>query len=70
MTGLHLGAADTDTSADYDGDRIDPAEIVRLAVDGIEAGKPEVVADKWSAHVKASLAEDPSAFYHPASAVG
>ncbi|WP_030490304.1 SDR family oxidoreductase [Micromonospora chokoriensis] len=63
VTGLHLGSADTDMSAGYDGDKIDPADVVRAALDGIEAGRIEVVADEWSAYVKASLANDPSAFY-------
>jgi NAD(P)-dependent dehydrogenase (short-subunit alcohol dehydrogenase family) len=63
VTGLHLGSADTDMMADYDGDKIDPADVVRAGLDGIEAGKLEVVADEWSAYVKASLAADPSAFY-------
>ncbi|SCF16717.1 Short-chain dehydrogenase [Micromonospora coriariae] len=63
VTGLHLGTADTDMTADYDGDKMDPADVVRAALDGIEAGKLEVIADEWSAHVKASLAGDPSAFY-------
>ncbi|MET8306777.1 SDR family oxidoreductase [Micromonospora sp. NPDC005173] len=63
VTGLHLGSADTDMSAGYDGDKVDPAEVVRGALDGVEAGKLEVVADEWSANVKASLAADPSAFY-------
>ncbi|MFI6262539.1 SDR family oxidoreductase [Micromonospora sp. NPDC051006] len=63
VTGLHLGLADTDMSADFEGDKIDPAVVARLALDGVEAGKLEVVADEWSAQVKASLAADPSAFY-------
>ncbi|MEV1330364.1 SDR family oxidoreductase [Micromonospora costi] len=63
VTGLHLGSADTDMSADYDGDKTDPADVVRAALDGVEAGKLEVVADEWSAYVKTSLAADPSAFY-------
>jgi NAD(P)-dependent dehydrogenase (short-subunit alcohol dehydrogenase family) len=63
VTGLHLGAADTDMTADYEGDKVDPADVVRTALDGIEAGKIEVVVDEWSAHVKASLAADPSLFY-------
>lgn len=49
VTGLHLGSADTDMSAGYDGDKVDPAEVVRAALDGVEAGKLEVVADEWSA---------------------
>ena len=63
MTGLHLGAADTDMSAGYDGFKADPAIIVKAALDGIEENRLEVVADEWSATVKASLAEDPSRFY-------
>ncbi|MBL7262128.1 SDR family oxidoreductase [Paractinoplanes lichenicola] len=63
VTGLHLGSADTDMSADYEGDKVDPAVVVGKALDGIEENRLEVVADEWSAHVKASLAEDPSRFY-------
>lgn len=63
VTGLHLGAADTDMMADYDGPKIAPAAVVKAALDGIEANRFEVVADEWSAHVKASLADDPSKFY-------
>ncbi|MFI6784815.1 SDR family oxidoreductase [Micromonospora sp. NPDC050276] len=63
VTGLHLGAADTDMMAGYDGDKMDPADVVRVALDGVEADRIEVLADEWSRHVKASLANDPSAFY-------
>ncbi|WP_234359184.1 SDR family NAD(P)-dependent oxidoreductase [Plantactinospora sp. BC1] len=63
VTGLHLGAADTDMMADYHGEKGDPADVVRAALDGTEAGRLEVVADEWSVHVKASLAADPGAFY-------
>ena len=63
VTGLHLGAADTDMMGDYDGPKIDPALVVQAALDGIEENRLEVVADEWSATVKASLAADPSLFY-------
>ncbi|MFD0783977.1 SDR family oxidoreductase [Micromonospora azadirachtae] len=63
VTGLHLGAADTEMMTRYDGDKGDPADVVRAALDGVEADKLEVIADEWSAHVKASLAADPSIFY-------
>jgi NAD(P)-dependent dehydrogenase (short-subunit alcohol dehydrogenase family) len=63
VTGLHLGAADTDMMAGYQGDKADPADVVRAALDGIEQDRLEVVVDEWSATVKASLAEDPSRFY-------
>ncbi|MGX6605766.1 SDR family oxidoreductase [Micromonosporaceae bacterium Da 78-11] len=66
VTGVHLGAADTDLMAGYEGPMIDPADVARAALDGVEAEKYEVVVDDWSAHVKASLAGDPRAFYDPA----
>ncbi|MEV4756525.1 SDR family NAD(P)-dependent oxidoreductase [Micromonospora sp. NPDC049559] len=63
VTGLHLGVADTDMSAWYEGDKGDPVDVVRAGLDGIEAGRLEVLADAWSAHVKRSVAGDPSEFY-------
>ncbi|KMS84395.1 SDR family oxidoreductase [Prauserella rugosa] len=60
VTGLHLGAVDTDFSAGYDGPKGDPAAVASAALDGIEAGATEVLADPWSVHVKASLAADPA----------
>ncbi|MET8360692.1 SDR family oxidoreductase [Micromonospora sp. NPDC005171] len=63
VTGLHLGAADTDMMAGYDVDKMDPADVVRAALDGVEAGRVEVLADESSTYVKASLANDPSDFY-------
>ncbi|WP_426511885.1 hypothetical protein ACPPVO_15395 [Dactylosporangium sp. McL0621] len=41
----------------------DPAAVVRAGLDGLEAGRVEVPADAWSAHVKASLAAGPREFY-------
>ncbi|MTD52681.1 SDR family oxidoreductase [Amycolatopsis pithecellobii] len=63
VTAVHAGSVDTDMMAGYDVPKTDPAEVVRLALDGIENGKLEVLADEWSAYVKASLANDPAEFY-------
>ncbi|WIM93515.1 SDR family oxidoreductase [Actinoplanes oblitus] len=63
VTGVHLGAADTDMMAGYDGPLLDPAQVVRAALDGVEAGRLEVVVDEWSATVKAALSRDPHEFY-------
>jgi NAD(P)-dependent dehydrogenase (short-subunit alcohol dehydrogenase family) len=63
VQGVHLGAADTDLMAGYEGDMIDPAEVARASLDGVERGAAEVVVDDWSALVKASLAHAPEAFY-------
>lgn len=63
VTGVHLGAADTDFVADYDGPKIDPAIVARAALDGVESGRFEVLVDDWSAMIKATLARDPGEFY-------
>lgn len=63
VQGLHLGAADTDIMAGYDGPMVDPADVARASLDGVAGGASEVVVDEWSAMVKASLAHDPDAFY-------
>jgi NAD(P)-dependent dehydrogenase (short-subunit alcohol dehydrogenase family) len=63
VTGLHLGAADTDMMAWYDGDKTAPEVIVAAALDGLEADRTEVLADVWSKQAKAWLAEDPSVIY-------
>jgi NAD(P)-dependent dehydrogenase (short-subunit alcohol dehydrogenase family) len=63
VTGLHLGAADTDMTAGYDVPKTDPAVIVKAGLDGLEAGDWEVLADEWSRVAKAALAADPRAYY-------
>lgn len=63
VQGLHLGAADTDIMAGYDGPMVDPADVARASLDGVERDAAEVVVDDWSALVKASLAHAPEGFY-------
>ena len=63
VVGLHLGYADTPMTAGVDADKADPAEVVRLAYDGIVAGEFEVLADAPSAAVKKLLAEPIEAMY-------
>lgn len=63
VTSVHLGLADTDMAKSIQGPKTDPAVVVRTTLDAVEAGDLEVVVDEWSAMVKASLAQDPRAFY-------
>lgn len=63
VQGLHLGAADTDIMAGYEGQMIDPMEVAIASLDGVQRDAAEVVVDEWSALVKASLAADPATFY-------
>jgi NAD(P)-dependent dehydrogenase (short-subunit alcohol dehydrogenase family) len=63
VTGLHLGAADTDMTAGYDVPKTDPAVVVKAGLDGLEAGDWEVLVDEWSRVAKAALTADPRAYY-------
>jgi NAD(P)-dependent dehydrogenase (short-subunit alcohol dehydrogenase family) len=63
VLGLHLGAADTDMMAGYDGPLLKVSDVVRAALDGLADGAVEVLVDDWSRTVKAGLAEDPAEFY-------
>jgi NAD(P)-dependent dehydrogenase (short-subunit alcohol dehydrogenase family) len=69
VQGVHLGAADTDIMAGYDGPKIDPRDVARATLDGVAAGEIEVVVDDWSRMVKDSLSADPKAFYQQMQAI-
>ena len=56
VTGLVLSATDTDMMAGWDIPKNDPADVVRAALDGLEAGATEVIADQDTADAKAALA--------------
>ena len=56
VTGLYLSSTDTDMLAGWDIPKNDPADVVRAALSGLEAGAPEVLADQETADTKASLA--------------
>ncbi|MFI6309833.1 SDR family oxidoreductase [Nocardia fusca] len=58
VTGLHVGYVDTDLTADVEAPKTSAAEVAALALDGIETGAHEVLADEISRHVKAGLAAD------------
>ena len=63
VVGLHLGYTDTPMVADVTAPKGDPAEVVRLAYNGIESGALEVLADAPSVATKRLLAEPIEAMY-------
>ncbi|WP_447005194.1 SDR family oxidoreductase [Saccharothrix isguenensis] len=63
VTGLLLGPTDTDMTASLDVPKNDPADVVRAALDGVEADRIEVLADEVVVALKAALAADPSTLY-------
>ena len=56
MTGLHVGYVDTDMAAGVDAAKSSPRDVAALAIDGVESGAYEVLADDLSRRVKAGLA--------------
>jgi len=63
VVGLHVGYMDTDMVADVDAPKSSPVDVVRLALDGVEAGELEVLADDVSRQVKAGLSAPVEALY-------
>jgi len=56
VTAVHVGYMDTDMAAFAPADqKTDPAVVARLALDGLFAGEPEVLADELTRETKASL---------------
>jgi hypothetical protein len=46
----------------YDVPKMDPADVARITLDGVEGDAFEVVVDEFTAMVKASLGKDPRDF--------
>ncbi len=63
VLGLHLGYTDTPMTAGVTAEKNDPADVIRDAYDGLEAGQLEVLADDVSIQVKAGLAAPVEALY-------
>jgi NAD(P)-dependent dehydrogenase (short-subunit alcohol dehydrogenase family) len=63
VVGLHVAFVDTDMTARLDVAKSRPEEVVAAALDGIEAGLHEVLADDTSRRIKQGLAEDLSVLY-------
>ena len=60
VTALHVGLIDTDLSAGVPGAKLLPASVADIALNGLERGDVEVLADLWSRTVKGYLALDPA----------
>ncbi|MYW62552.1 SDR family NAD(P)-dependent oxidoreductase [Streptomyces sp. SID8379] len=62
VSALHVGYMDTDMAAHVPADqKSDPAEVAALALRGIGAGLPEILADDITRQVKQGLAATPGA---------
>ncbi len=55
VLGVHVGYVDTAMAAHTTDPKLDPADLVRQVLDGLEAGAFEVLADETSVQAKAGL---------------
>jgi NAD(P)-dependent dehydrogenase (short-subunit alcohol dehydrogenase family) len=55
VSGLYMSFVDTDMSERLDRPKSDPADIVRAALDGLEGGELEILADEATRSVRAQL---------------
>ena len=63
VTALHVGYMDTDMARGFDVEKIDPATVAKLALEGIESGALEVLADETSVQTQAGLSGGVAALY-------
>jgi NAD(P)-dependent dehydrogenase (short-subunit alcohol dehydrogenase family) len=63
VTALHVGYMSTDMTKGIEAKKSDPADIARIALDGIEADQAEIIADDISRTVLASLSGGVAALY-------
>ena len=64
---LHVGYMDTDMTAGVDAPKSDPTVVAAAALDGLEAGQSEVLADEISVTVRSALSGPLSALYPSAA---
>lgn len=67
VSALHVGYMDTEMTAGITDAKSDPADIARIALEGIERGESEIIADDISAAVRARLADGDAGLYPSAT---
>lgn len=55
VLGLHMAYVDTDLTRGFEVPKSSPEDIVKRALDGLESGADEVLADEITQHVKAGM---------------
>lgn len=65
VLGLHMGYVDTDLTRGFEVPKTSPEQIVQRALDGLETGADEVLADEITQHVKQSMTADRPGYLPP-----
>ncbi|MFD2613463.1 SDR family oxidoreductase [Paenibacillus gansuensis] len=63
VAGLHVAFMDTDMTAKITAPKANPADVAKIAIDGVEADSYEILADDWSRKVQKDLAGGVSSIY-------
>lgn len=63
VTGLHVAYVDTAMASSVDAPKSDPRDVAVAALDGIETGAHEVLADDTTRWIKSQLSAGPEALY-------
>ncbi|WP_419884381.1 SDR family oxidoreductase [Paenibacillus sp. B-A-8] len=63
VAGLHVGFMDTDMTTTLEVPKVNPADIAKIAIDGIESGSFEIIADDDSRKIQGALAVGVPALY-------
>ena len=63
VVGVHAGFIDTDMAATVEDFKISPREVAAQTLDAVENGRPEVLTDDWTRHVKDAVATDQETLY-------
>jgi NAD(P)-dependent dehydrogenase (short-subunit alcohol dehydrogenase family) len=63
VSALHVGYMDTDMARNVTAPKSDPADIAKIAIDGIAAGDAEIIADETSKQVLAGLSSGVAGLY-------
>jgi NAD(P)-dependent dehydrogenase (short-subunit alcohol dehydrogenase family) len=62
LLALHMGPVDTQMGTHFPLDKVAPEQVVTAALDGVEAGATEVLADQVARDIKNTLTLDPSRY--------
>jgi NAD(P)-dependent dehydrogenase (short-subunit alcohol dehydrogenase family) len=62
VTGMHMGFVDTDLTRGIEMPKSTPESVVREALDALEAGREEVLADDITRQVKRGLSAEPGVY--------
>jgi NAD(P)-dependent dehydrogenase (short-subunit alcohol dehydrogenase family) len=63
VAGLHVGFMDTDMTSGVEAPKSNPADIAKIAIDGLEADSFEILADETSRQLQRALAGGVAAMY-------